>query len=234
MSYKPGTLPNPQVPQAVVSSTWGELRAIAAALKLLEEGKYEPLNNAPTKPRTGQLAFADGTNWDPGLGAGFYFYDGTQWIAVGRGAKAQIEFPDLSIVSSTTLADTLLQFNVAAGEVWIATFLLDVGAALATTGIKLAITAPAGSIFNFCIGLSPDKVTAGNVHSARTTTLGAAVALPAATLVGIGNGLLTASLGIGVGGTGGTVKLQAAQNTSSGTALLIRQGSTLVAQQSRL
>lgn len=29
---------------------------------------------APSSPKTGTIAYADGTNWDPGSGAGYYYY----------------------------------------------------------------------------------------------------------------------------------------------------------------
>lgn len=34
---------------------------------------------APAKPRKGDIRFADGTNWNPGSGAGFYGYTGAAW-----------------------------------------------------------------------------------------------------------------------------------------------------------
>lgn len=41
-------------------------------------GKIEPPTRAK---RTGLLAFADGTNWNPGgLGIGFYLWDGSSWV----------------------------------------------------------------------------------------------------------------------------------------------------------
>lgn len=38
---------------------------------------------APTKPRAGDVRLADGTNWDPGSGAGFYGYYGGAWSKLG-------------------------------------------------------------------------------------------------------------------------------------------------------
>lgn len=34
----------------------------------------ETLHAAPNKPRVGMVAFADGTDWDPGSGTGAYVY----------------------------------------------------------------------------------------------------------------------------------------------------------------
>ena len=32
------------------------------------------------KPRTGDIRYADGTDWNPGSGEGIYFYNGTSWV----------------------------------------------------------------------------------------------------------------------------------------------------------
>ena len=37
------------------------------------------LDVAPDKPFDGMLVYADGTNWDPGNGEGFYGYFGAAW-----------------------------------------------------------------------------------------------------------------------------------------------------------
>ena len=40
-----------------------------------------PAAVAPAKPRDGMVAFADGTNWNPGgTGAGVYVYASSAWI----------------------------------------------------------------------------------------------------------------------------------------------------------
>ena len=44
---------------------------------------YLPLSyNAPPKPRVGQLAYADGTDWNPGSGEGLYVYKSTGWVLI--------------------------------------------------------------------------------------------------------------------------------------------------------
>ena len=35
---------------------------------------------APDRPRKGMMVYADGTNWNPGSGAGVYVYSGTAWV----------------------------------------------------------------------------------------------------------------------------------------------------------
>ena len=41
------------------------------------------LNVEPDKPRAGMLVEADGTNWDPGSGAGTYIYRSGAWVKLG-------------------------------------------------------------------------------------------------------------------------------------------------------
>ena len=42
--------------------------------------QLQPLAEAPDRPRTGMIVFANGTNWDPGSGAGVYVYSGSAWV----------------------------------------------------------------------------------------------------------------------------------------------------------
>ena len=43
---------------------------------------FPPLNKEPSKPRIGDIAFADGDSWDPGGGPGLYLYTESGWILV--------------------------------------------------------------------------------------------------------------------------------------------------------
>ncbi len=45
--------------------------------------QLKELNVEPTKPRSGMLVLADGSNWNPGSGAGFYGYYGGSWSKLG-------------------------------------------------------------------------------------------------------------------------------------------------------
>ena len=51
-----------------------ELVKISAALNALAEGHLDETTVAPSKPRDGDIRFADGTRWNPGGGRGFYGY----------------------------------------------------------------------------------------------------------------------------------------------------------------
>ena len=56
-----------------------ELNNISASIRLLPEGNLDVSYVAPSRPRDGMLRIADGTHWDPGSGAGLYYYQGGAW-----------------------------------------------------------------------------------------------------------------------------------------------------------
>lgn len=61
-----------------------EFQRIAQALQ--EQNEVLRLGTtyvAPSKPRAGDIRLADGTQWDPGSGAGFYGYYGGAWVKLG-------------------------------------------------------------------------------------------------------------------------------------------------------
>lgn len=45
-----------------------------------EVTQYQVKHAEPTKPKEGMMATADGTDWNPGSGAGPYFYNGNEWL----------------------------------------------------------------------------------------------------------------------------------------------------------
>lgn len=60
-----------------------QLEGAANAITLLADGHIDVSHRAPSKPRAGDLRIADGSNWNPGSGAGLYRYDGTAWVHLG-------------------------------------------------------------------------------------------------------------------------------------------------------
>ena len=61
-------------------SLHAELRAISESIEELNLMQVPVWNEEPPKPRQGQLAYADGTNWNPGAGgAGVYVFTGSAW-----------------------------------------------------------------------------------------------------------------------------------------------------------
>ena len=60
-----------------------ELLQISRAITELSERIVPTVYAAPDKPRDGMLVYADGTNWDPGSGEGFYAYYNSTWNLLG-------------------------------------------------------------------------------------------------------------------------------------------------------
>ena len=161
------------------------------------------------------------------------FYDGTQYNLVGQVFTQYLKrkTADQSITSSTTLTnDNDLLFPIAASEEWVATFSIDAGAALqGNTGIQFAITTPAGATLNAYGVLLGTSAVAVAPTGGRTTTSGSTI-LNIAAGGGLQNGMaVEIRIWVLNGATPGTVNLQWAQGTSSGTALTFRKGSFMQA-----
>ena len=60
-----------------------QLERIEQALQVFGGFRLVETNREPSKPRTGDVRLADGTNWNPGAGAGFYGYYGGNWVKLG-------------------------------------------------------------------------------------------------------------------------------------------------------
>jgi len=57
-----------------------EFRAIARELAETLVLELRPMYREPVKPREGMIVSADGTEWNPGAGAGAYEYIGGVWV----------------------------------------------------------------------------------------------------------------------------------------------------------
>ena len=84
-SYIPQVVPDDvtQIPQFLRD----QQVQIQAAIASLVQNRYEKTYVAPAKPRDGDVAYADGTYWNPGSGAGLYQYNGTAWSVIGGGSS---------------------------------------------------------------------------------------------------------------------------------------------------
>ena len=66
--------PAPVNPEDLPDYLFNELNRLGDILFNLDTFRLEPTNVAPTKPRDGDIRYADGTNWNPGSGQGIYAY----------------------------------------------------------------------------------------------------------------------------------------------------------------
>lgn len=79
--------PTDYIPQEVYS--WEQLNAELRRLSLwMQEMPVHALapsvwHAEPERPYEGMLVIADGTDWDPGSGMGYYWWDGATWSFLG-------------------------------------------------------------------------------------------------------------------------------------------------------
>lgn len=137
-------------------------------------------------------------------------------------AKSAIQSVNTNV---TPVADTELTFSVAAGETWLVEYLLDVGAVLSTTGLTLAVAVPAGSTVNVSAGLVPAVVTALDQYEKRSAVASATLTFAAANLAAVTDAQVRVMAYVVVGTTAGSIALQFAQASSSGTNVSVRAGS---------
>jgi hypothetical protein len=77
MFYSPGKLPQVQDPEANALADYleNELQQIASALiSNIIAVDMSPTHQAPLRPRTGLIVYADGVDFNPGSGEGLYVY----------------------------------------------------------------------------------------------------------------------------------------------------------------
>ncbi len=76
--YEPGPLPE-QV-EDLGGYLVTELKRLGNIILNQSIFRLERTHIEPTKPRNGDVRYADGTDWNPGSGEGIYFYNGTSWV----------------------------------------------------------------------------------------------------------------------------------------------------------
>jgi hypothetical protein len=81
--YKPQPFQSSNLSPEVADYLAKEFNKIAASFYGINNILLPELNVAPEKPREGMVVLADGTNWNPGSGAGFYGYYSGAWNKLG-------------------------------------------------------------------------------------------------------------------------------------------------------
>ncbi len=82
MGYRATTAPFSMDPNLAEWLT-SELAEIERAFVEIDEINLPELNVEPEKPRDGMIVLADGTNWNPGSGAGYYGFQSGSWTFLG-------------------------------------------------------------------------------------------------------------------------------------------------------
>lgn len=80
--YEPTGLPKEESP-VLAAALEEQLRQIAAAVRTPVFLQITELHAPPDKPRNGMIVLADGTDWNPGSGAGYYGRSAGAWVFLG-------------------------------------------------------------------------------------------------------------------------------------------------------
>lgn len=84
MIFEPEQPVDIREPKAIVRWVFDQFVRLAELLASAEDERILlELHREPPKPREGMIVFADGTDWDPGSGKGFYGYHGGSWNFLG-------------------------------------------------------------------------------------------------------------------------------------------------------
>jgi hypothetical protein len=83
VQYTPGIVPRFQSNDHIATFLWDELQKIKAAIDALAAGHLDVTHVEPAKPRQGDIRYFDGTDYNPGSGAGIYYYNGAAWTFLG-------------------------------------------------------------------------------------------------------------------------------------------------------
>ena len=109
MSYEARIVPD--------AETSKELLRIEESLKEPQDFAFlKELHSEPDRPREGMLVEADGSDWDPGYGAGLYRYDGSNWVfQIALTSDGALPLPELTSAPSSPANGTIA---IADGTTW--------------------------------------------------------------------------------------------------------------------
>ena len=152
-----------------------ELRRISGQLQVMELPYIllVPQNVVPVKLYDGVVAHADGTNWNPGHGAGLYEYHGGAWVplfGLSEGAvTAQVVIAN-TVTETAIYAGTLSAEALHAGDMSILMLggSYDTGAASDTWTMRIKL---AGTTIHTLVRQSANNVTAAGWAFKFTTTI---------------------------------------------------------------
>lgn len=83
MRYEPEPLAPSSIDPGLGTYVERELSRIAFALREVEGIRLAVLHVAPKRPRDGMVILVDGTDFNPGSGAGFYGRSAGAWVFLG-------------------------------------------------------------------------------------------------------------------------------------------------------
>lgn len=78
--YHPEQPPLECTPEKLGDYIYKQLLRIALSLQTVND--IDKTYSAPDKVQPGMIRYADGTGWDPGSGAGLYYWNGSAWTLI--------------------------------------------------------------------------------------------------------------------------------------------------------
>lgn len=78
----------PQTTEEVVEYLQRVMPQVAQGLRLFDDSLLNKTHVEPDKTEDGMVRYADGSDWNPGEGQGYYFHDGSSWTKLAVGADA--------------------------------------------------------------------------------------------------------------------------------------------------
>ena len=75
--YQPGSIP--ENPEYLGEFLIRELKKLGDIVYNVSNLRLEEFHDEPDKPINGDIRYADGSDWNPGGGAGIYAYIGSSW-----------------------------------------------------------------------------------------------------------------------------------------------------------
>lgn len=83
--FEPESPPENGTPQEIIEWAHRQFQSISESQRAPKPMEWlGVLNVAPIRPRDGMIAYADGTNWNPGAGGeGVYAYYNSTWNRLG-------------------------------------------------------------------------------------------------------------------------------------------------------
>ena len=116
--YSPSTYPTEEADFR--KWVFEELRKVETTFTSLDFATFKELHEEPSKPRTGMVVYADGSDWNPGDGAGSYVYTGAVWVKLNNNAVAFATQAEQETGTNITASVTpgRQQYHLSAAKAW--------------------------------------------------------------------------------------------------------------------
>jgi hypothetical protein len=102
-AYTPEPVPLSVENLALQEYLYREFLRVSNALEIADAVVLPNTNVAPTRPQEGEVKYADGVNWNPGSGEGFYGYINGTWVKMSLGASDDPTFDNVTITGTLSV-----------------------------------------------------------------------------------------------------------------------------------